>query len=219
MRGCRIQALIRRRSRRERKADGSCGGSASSSSGITMRSMARLILFHLQQRAVATEAGAERRHPPQTSRRPVRQRRLQDKQNGRAAHVSVIAQHGFAPAHVVAGQLEFFAQGQQHVASARMKNPAVDLRARRVAAGERVRQKRFRNVVPPAPALPASKCCATFRSFARTATRRGRPVSGASRRFSIPRAARRSAAGESTAAAAPSPNRQALISTPASSSR
>src|SRR6266496_2516526 len=66
----------------------------------TAKRSPQLFSLHLQQRAVATESRAERRHPPQPAGRVVRQRRLQDKQHKWAAEVAKFAQHNRTPAQI-----------------------------------------------------------------------------------------------------------------------
>ena len=68
---------------------------------------------HFQKRAVATEARAERGHPPQAVRHGIFQRAFEDEINGRAADVAELAQDGGAVAHVGFGQFQFVAQWQE----------------------------------------------------------------------------------------------------------
>src|SRR5258706_12833949 len=59
-----------------------------------------------QQRAVAAEAGAERRHPPPTAGGTLLECALQDKEHEGAAQVAELAQHCAAPAQVFRVELE-----------------------------------------------------------------------------------------------------------------
>src|SRR5690348_2188784 len=96
---------------------------------------------NLQQRPVTTETSPERSHPPDAGRHAIIQRVLQNKINRRTAYVAVFEEHGLTPADVVVGQAECVAQRDQHVASARMKNPARDLRASDVRMRQGVGEK------------------------------------------------------------------------------
>ena len=58
--------------------------------------------LHLQQRPVATEAGAKRGEPPGAAGRRVGQRGLENEEDRSAAQVPIILKHGRAPAQVLA---------------------------------------------------------------------------------------------------------------------
>src|SRR5271156_966971 len=78
-------------SSRERTARGSAGSRSSRTSAHTWR---RIGLGSLdgQQGPMASEAGAERRHPPPTARRAVGKRCIEDEVNKGAAQIAVLSQ-------------------------------------------------------------------------------------------------------------------------------
>ena len=182
-----------------------------------------VVSSHLQQRAVAAEAGAERRQPPPAAGRIVGQRGLEHEVDERAREVAVLAQHRRA----VAERPSASSSKRRSSASSTSRPPACMIQAamspRRQAgalrAPSRARAARSRR---PAPAPRASGCCAACRRAARTSApcaARGSISEARVDPFDAPRPRAVAGSRESTAAPAPSPNRQALISTPGSLSR
>ena len=173
-----------------------------------------------QQRAVAAEAGAERRQPPPAGGRVVGERGLEHEVDEGARQVAVLAQHRRAVAERVGVELEAALEGEQHVAAAGMQDPGGDVAAVQAAARRAPSPARDARSRRRASAPRASGCCAACRPSARTSAPCAAPARAARRRPAIrPRRRAGPARRDSTAAPAPSPNRQALISTPGSLSR
>src|SRR5205085_11980170 len=89
-----------------------------------------------QQRAVAAEAGTERRQPPPAAGRVVGERGDQNEVDEGARQVAVLAQHRSAVAERVAVELEAALEREQHIAAAGVDDPGSDVVAVQLRAVE-----------------------------------------------------------------------------------
>ena len=120
-----ISVLMRRRSRRECSARGSEAGSVSS------HSVSRILMRTFRQRAVAAEAGAERRHPPPAAALALGERRGEHEEHERAAQVAEAREQLGAAARVALFQPGRAAQALEHRAAAGVPDPGADVAALR----------------------------------------------------------------------------------------
>ena len=215
-----MKALTRRRSRRDALRRGSSGARWSSVSGSRTRGS---ISVDLQQRAVAAEPGAERRQPPPAAGRVVGERRLRARsRRTRSTGCRTRAASPRCSETPAVVELEALLEREQHVAAAGMHDPGGDVA--RHEAGRTSTVSSTRSAYSAASAGTSRREDVAQHALAllehqRLALRRAR---SARRRRSIrcgASAGARPGSRESTAAPAPSPNRQALISTPGSLSR
>ena len=86
-------------------------------------------LFHVQQRAVAAETSAERRQPPMSTRLFCSQRGLQHEIYEGTAEVAVFTQDRGTVRDVSLRQCQFLGEGGQHVTTAGMPDPSIDVAA------------------------------------------------------------------------------------------
>src|SRR4029079_11872596 len=91
---------------------------------------------HVEQRAVAAEARAERRHPPPARARPGCERGFEHEVDERAAEVAELAQYGRAVLELLLGKSEPILDREQHVAPARVPNPLSDVGALEIGLAE-----------------------------------------------------------------------------------